>query len=505
MDVLQNLMYGFATALTPVNLLYALAGAFIGTVVGVLPGIGPLGSMAILLSFTLNLDATTAMIFFAGIYYGSMYGGSTTSILLNIPGEAASVVTCIDGYKLAQKGRAGAALTIAAVGSFVAGTLSIFGLMFAAKSLADAALKFGPPEFFAIGLVGLVLLVRLTGGSVLKNIIMVLLGLALSTVGTDRLTGAERFTFGNYELGQGIEFLPVAMGLFGIAEVMLTALEEGTVQEVIRVRLRDLLPRLEEWKRSIAPMFRGSVLGFLIGLLPGPSPVISTFVSYLTEKKFSKHPEEFGQGAIEGVAGPEAANNAAVGGAYVPLMALGVPFTPAMAVVVGALMLHGIAPGPTLMQERPELFWGVIASMYIGNFMLLVLNLPLVQLFVNILKVPKQLLLPLIVILCLVGVYSVNSSYLDLLVLGFFGVVGFFLRGKGYEPAPMVLALVIGPMMETALRQSLMTFQGNVAEMIFRPIAGTLYLAAALAFIIPPLVRKLRPKTIEQPATRSSS
>ena len=410
MDVIQHLMLGFNTAATPVNLLYALVGAFVGTIVGVLPGIGPLGSMAILLSFTLNMDATSAMIFFAGIYYGAMYGGSTTSILLNIPGEAASVVTCIDGFKMAQKGRGGAALTISAVGSFVAGTLSIVGLMFAATALADAALKFGPPEFFAIGLVGLVFLVNLSGGSTSKNMLMLLLGLALGCVGTDHLFGTARFTFGLDELAQGVEFLPVAMGLFGIAEVMTTAAQADELGQVIRVKMRDLLPRVEEWRRSVWPILRGSVLGFFIGLLPGPSPVISTFVSYMTEKKLSKHPEEFGQGAIEGVAGPESANNAAVGGAYVPLMALGVPFTPAMAVVVGALMLHGITPGPMLMTERPELFWGVIASMYIGNVMLLILNLPMVQMFVQILKIPRQLLLPLIVLMCLVGVYSVNSS-----------------------------------------------------------------------------------------------
>ena len=411
MDVIQHLMLGFNTAATPVNLLYALAGAFVGTIVGVLPGIGPLGSMAILLSFTLNMDATSAMIFFAGIYYGAMYGGSTTSILLNIPGEAASVVTCIDGFKMAQKGRGGAALTISAVGSFVAGTLSIVGLMFMATALADAALKFGPPEFFAIGLVGLVFLVKLSGGSTSKNVLMLLLGLALGCVGTDHLFGTARFTFGLDELAQGVEFLPVAMGLFGIAEVMTTAAQADELGQVIRVKMRDLLPRVEEWRRSVWPILRGSVLGFFIGLLPGPSPVISTFVSYMTEKKLSKHPEEFGQGAIEGVAGPESANNAAVGGAYVPLMALGVPFTPAMAVVVGALMLHGITPGPMLMTERPELFWGVIASMYIGNVMLLILNVPMAQMFVQILKIPRQLLLPLIVLMCLVGVYSVNSSY----------------------------------------------------------------------------------------------
>ncbi len=284
------------------------------------------------------------------------------------------------------------------------------------------------------------------------------------------------------------------MGLFGIAEVMLNALEKDGVAEMIRVRMRDLLPTLAEWKRSIAPILRGSFLGFFIGLLPGPSPVISTFVSYMTEKKFSKHPEEFGEGAIEGVAGPEAANNAAVGGAYVPLLALGVPFTPAMAVVVGALMLHGISPGPMLMTERPELFWGVIASMYLGNLMLLVLNLPLVQVFAQIMKVPKPILLPLIVIICLIGVFSVNSSIVDLYVLALFGILGFILRGLGYEPAPLVLALVIGPMMENALRSSLMINQGAIAPMIFRPIAGTIYLAAALGLIIPPVLKALRTK-----------
>ena len=452
MEMLGLLLNGFVNTMSAANLLACFIGCFLGTVVGVLPGIGPLGSMAILLSFTLRMDATTAMIFFAGIYYGAMYGGSTTSILLNIPGEAASVVTCIDGYKMAQKGRGGAALTVAAVGSFVAGTLSIVGLMFAATALADAALKFGPPEFFAMGLIGLLFLVVLSGGSLLKNVIMMLVGLALSTVGTDRLHGTGRFTFGIDELGQGVDFLPVAMGLFGIAEVMLSAVDTESPGKMIWVKMRDLLPTKEEWKRSVAPIFRGSFLGFFIGLLPGPSPVISTFVSYMAEKKLSKHPEEFGEGAIEGVAGPEAANNAAVGGAYVPLMALGVPFTPAMAVVVGALMLHGVTPGPTMMMERPQLFWGVIASMYIGNLMLIVLNLPLVQLFAMITKIPQRYLLPLITLMCLVGVFSVSSSYLDLYMLAFFGIVGFVLRGLGFQPAPLVLALVIGPMMETALR-----------------------------------------------------
>ena len=494
MDLWQSLLSGFSTAIHPTYLYYALVGTIFGTITGVLPGLGPLGAMAILLSFTLTMDATGAMILFAGIYYGAMYGGSTTSILLNIPGEAASVVTCIDGYKMAQKGRAGAALTVSAVSSFLAGTISIFGLMVAASLLASFALQFGPMEFFAIGMCGLVLLVRLSGGSVLQSVIMILLGIAVATVGLDFVTGIERFTFGIYELGQGIEFLPVAMGLFGIAEVLGTAEAKEYGQNVIRVRLRELLPTRQEWKRSVNPMIRGSFLGFLIGLIPGPSPVIASFVSYFTEKKLSKHPEEFGNGAIEGVAGPEAANNAAVGGAYVPLLALGIPFTPAMAVVLGALMLHDITPGPNLINEKPMLFWGVIASMYIGNFMLIVLNLPLVNLFVSILKIPKQILLPIIVLLCLVGVYSVNASFVDLMVLIVFGFIGYALRGFGFQPAPLILAMVIGPMIETSLRQSLKMTGGSISGLIFRPICLTLYLAVLGVLLVPPVFKLVRRK-----------
>jgi putative tricarboxylic transport membrane protein len=349
-EIIQGLIGGFAAALTPLYLYYALLGAVLGTITGVLPGLGPLGAMAILLSFTLSMDATGAMILFAGIYYGAMYGGSTTSILLNIPGEAASVVTCIDGYKMARKGRAGAALTVAAAGSFIAGTISVVGLTFVALFLSDIALKFGPAEFFAIGVCGLLLLVRLSGGSPLQSFIMILVGMALGTVGVDFLTGAERFTFGNVELGQGIDFLPVAMGIFGIAEVLATVEEKESLTTVLKVRMRELLPTAQEWKRSLPAMLRGSFMGFLIGLVPGPSPVIATFVSYISEKRFSKNPEEFGEGAIEAVAGPEAANNAAVGGAYVPLFALGIPFTPAMAMVLGTLMLHGLTPGPNLIK-----------------------------------------------------------------------------------------------------------------------------------------------------------
>jgi putative tricarboxylic transport membrane protein len=399
---------------------------------------------------------------------------------------------------MAQKGRAGAALTVSAVGSFIAGTISILGLMGVALVLADLALRFGPPEFFAIGVCGLALLVRLSEGSPLQAFIMILLGMALATVGVDFLTGIERFTFGIHDLGQGIDFLPVAMGIFGIAEVLMTVEQKEFIQSVRKVRLRELLPTRREWKRSFLPMFRGSVLGFIIGLVPGPSPVIATFVSYISEKRLSATPEEFGKGAIEGVAGPESANNAAVGGAYVPLFALGIPFTPAMAIVLGTLMLHGLTPGPNLIKTKPDLFWAVIASMYIGNFMLLVLNLPLVNIFVGILKVPRNILLPVIVLICLIGVYTVNASFLDLLMLAVFGFVGYGLRGIGFPVAPLILAMVIGPMLETSLRQSLNITGGKLGDLILRPICLTMYSIVGGTFIVPlvlKFINKARPSS----------
>lgn len=493
MEIINNLLLGFSTALKPIYLLYAFAGTTFGTITGILPGLGPLGAMAILLSFTLYLDATGAMILFAGIYYGAMYGGSTTSILLNIPGESASVVTCIDGYQMARKGRAGAALTVCAIGSFIAGTISIIGLMIAATALSSFALKFGPAEFLAIGIVGLTVLIRLSGDSILKSMIMVLLGLATATIGLDYISGVDRFTFGYYALGQGIDLLPVAMGIFGIAEVMITAQEKNHQDgKLINVTYRELLPTKTEWKRSVMPTLRGSFLGFVIGLIPGPSHIISTFIAYLFEKKLSKHPEEFGKGAIEGVVGPESANNAAVGGAYVPLLALGIPFTPALAVVLGAMMIHGITPGPALIRERPDLFWGVIAAMYIGNVMLVILNLPLVKVFVSILKIPRKLLIPIIVIVCLIGVYSLNSSYLDLIVLALFGILGFAIRGLGFEPAPLVLALVLGVMIETSLRQALKITGGDISAIIMRPICLTLYITAILFLAIPYIINMIK-------------
>ncbi|HBB17907.1 MAG: transporter [Syntrophus sp. RIFOXYC2_FULL_54_9] len=492
MDLFSGLIHGFSVALTPMNLLFGFLGAVIGTIIGILPGLGPLGTMALLLSLTYGFDPTAGMILFAGIYFGAMYGGSTTSILLNIPGEAASVITVIEGYQMARRGRAGAALAVAAIGSFVAGTISLIGLSFLAPSLAMAALKFGPPEYLAVALVGLMIMSRLTGGNLLKSLMMIALGLALGTVGMETVAGYMRYTFGQPLLAQGIDFLPVAMGLFGISEVLVTAEEPAGNMQLQKVRFWELWPTLMEWKRSFGPIIRGSFIGFFVGLVPGPSPVIATMVSYSVESKLDKH-GEFGKGAIEGVAGPEAANNAAVGGAYVPLMALGIPFTPAMAVVMAVLLIHGINPGPLLMSEKPDLFWGVIASMYIGNFMLLIFNLPLVGVFANIIRTPLYLLMPIVLLLCLVGVYSVNNSILDIWLMTGFGLLGYLLRRLKYDLAPLVLALVLGPMMERSFREAMMISRGDLSVFLKRPISGTILLIGAIVLVAPLLIAWIKP------------
>jgi putative tricarboxylic transport membrane protein len=491
MGSLTGLAYGFSVALTPINLLACFLGALVGTIVGVLPGIGPVGAMALLIPITMSFDPTTAIILMAGIFYGAMYGGSTTSILVNVPGEAASVVTCLDGYQMAQKGRAGAALTVAGVGSFVAGTLGLVGLQCFAPPLADAALAFGTPEYTALAILGLLLLSSLSGGSAIKNYLMAALGVMLGTVGMEGMTGYSRYTFGRIELAQGIDVVPVAMGLFGIAEVLVLAEESLEVTKVTSVKLRELLPTRQEWARSFPAMLRGGVLGFLIGLVPGPAAVISTFASYALEKRISKHPEEFGQGAIEGVAGPESANNAASAAAMVPLLALGIPFSPAVAMLLGALMIHGVQPGPLLMQQRPDLFWGVIASMYIGNVMLLVLNLPLVGLFTNLLRMPKHLLTLGIALLCLIGTFAVSNSILDLFVLATMGGVGYLLRKLRFDLAPIILGVILGPIIETRLNQSLINTQGDVLELLRRPITATLLGAGLLALCVPPILRRI--------------
>jgi putative tricarboxylic transport membrane protein len=487
---MEGLLYGLSVAITPTNLLFCFLGAFLGTLIGVLPGIGPVGSMALLLGATYGLPPATALIMFAGIYYGSMYGGSTTSILVNIPGEASSVVTAIDGYQMARKGRAGAALCIAAVGSFVAGTIGLIILSFLAPKLAEAALKFGPPEYFAIAVFGLIVLSQLSGQGLLKSLVMVGVGLLLGTVGLDEISGQARFTFGSVNLQKGIDFVPVAMGLFGIAEVLDIAAEKvAGNQEAIKVRLRELLPNREEAQKSLGPTLRGSVLGFLVGLIPGPAAVISTFLSYTLERRLSKSPQDFGNGAPEGVAGPESANNSAALGAFVPVLSLGIPFAPPTALLLSAMMIHGVTPGPLLIQEHPEIFWGLIVSMYIGNFMLLLLNLPLVGLFVRVLRVPGNLLMPVIVLLCIVGAFAINNAITDIWIMTVFGIAGFVLRRWGFSPAPLVLALVIGPMLENSLMQSLMMSQGSLSIFYTQPLARTLFILAIIITVAPMLYR----------------
>jgi putative tricarboxylic transport membrane protein len=488
---MEGLLYGFSVALTPLNLGVALLGAFLGTLVGVLPGIGPIGAMALLLGLTYGLPPVSALIMFAGIYYGSMYGGSTTSILLNIPGEPSSVVTTLDGFQMARRGRGGAALFIAAVGSFLAGTIGLILLTFMAKSLAQVALKFGPPEYFAIAAFGLLVLSQLSGQGLLKSLIMVGAGLMLGTIGLDVITGQPRLNFGTVALQKGIDFVPVAMGLFGIAEILET-IEQGLTdkQQVIKVRLRELLPTREETRRSIGPSLRGAFLGFAVGLIPGPAAVISTFLSYTLERRISGRQGEFGQGAPEGVSGPESANNASAVGAFVPLLSLGIPFAPPTALLLSAMLIHGVQPGPLLLKDRPDIFWGVIASMYIGNVMLLVLNLPLVGLFIRVLQAPLKLLMPAILLLCLIGAFAINSSLTDIWIMVVCGVAGYALRKLKFEVAPLVLALVIGPMLEDSLRQSLLMSLGDFSIFLTRPLSRAVLLITVGVVIVPPLAKK---------------
>ncbi len=490
MNPIEGLFYGLSLSLIPANLFAVFIGVLVGTLIGILPGIGPVGTMALLLPITLKMKAEAALIMLAGIYYGAMYGGSTTSILVNVPGEAASVVTAMDGYQMAKRGRAGAALAVAAVASFVAGTLGVIGLMLFAPTLAKFALSFGPPEFFTIALLGLFTLSRLSGGSVWHSLLVLAMGLVLATIGMDPVSSVPRYTFGLVQLTQGIELVPVVMGLYGITEVLCVAEQAGGLPQITRVKFRELFPNLSEWRRALPAAFRGTGVGFLWGLIPGPSPILSSFTSYTLEQRISKHSDQFGQGAIEGVAGPEAANNAACEGALVPMLSLGVPFTPGAAMLLAALMIQGVQPGPLLMAEHPEVFWGVIASLYIGNCMLLILNLPLVGIWVSMLRIPQSLLLALIILLTLLGAYTINNSLLDLAVLLVMGIAGYIFRKISFDISPMVLALVLGPMLETTLRQSLFMNRGDPFIFIQRPISGFL-LIILLFIILLPLIRRL--------------
>jgi putative tricarboxylic transport membrane protein len=495
MEFFGNLLTGLSIAGTWNNLFFCFVGVFFGTLVGVLPGIGPLATMSILLPVTYGMSPTTAIIMLSGIYYGAYYGGSTTSILVNIPGEAASVVTCLDGYKMALDGRAGPALGIAAFGSFIAGTFGLIVLQAISPVLVTVALKFGAPEYFSLMILGLVVLTFLTEKSMVKALMVAAVGLIMGTIGLDSMTGTARFSFDIPELLDGLGIVPIAMGLFGIAEIFLN-LEKMIQRSVMSSNLTGLLPSFQDWMDSKWAIVRGSVVGFFLGMLPGGGGVIASFASYALEKMCSKHPEKFGHGAIEGVAGPESANNAAASAGFVPLLTMGIPVGAVQAILLGALMIHGMTPGPMLLNEHPEVFWGVIASMYIGNVLLLVLNLPLIGLWVKVLNIPYGLLFPVILLFCIIGAYTVNNSSMDVMIMLLFGVVGYLMKKFNYEPAPMILAFVLSPIMERTLRQSLLMSSGSVNIFISRPISLVCLILAAVLFVLA-LMPKIRRKREE--------
>jgi putative tricarboxylic transport membrane protein len=487
MNSFEGLAYGFQVCFAAQNLLAVGLGVVIGTVIGVLPGIGPVGAMAIPLPITLTLTPTAALIMLAGIYYGAMYGGSTTSILVNVPGEAASVVTAREGYQMARNGRAGPALAVAAVGSFIAGTFGVVILMLFAPSLANIALKFAPPEYFAIALLGLLALSRISGGSFWQSLAVLGVGMMIASVGMDPITSIPRFDFGILDLLQGINIMPVIMGLYGVAEVLCVAEQAGGLPHIHSVRFRDLFPNRREWGRAFPAILRGTGVGLALGLVPGPSSIISTFFSYKIEHSISKRKKEWGRGAIEGVAGPESANNAASSTTMIPILSLGVPFTAPAAMLLAGLLLQGIQPGPLLMIEHPEVFWGVIASMYLGNAALLLLNFPLVGMWVSLLRIPQSILLGLILLFTFLGSYSVNNSFFDVLVLVIFGVLGYLARKIRFNIAPLVVAMILGPMLENMLRTSLYMSKGDWLIFFKRPISAGLLIAMAVILVGPSL------------------
>ncbi len=475
---------GFSIALTPENVIAALLGAFLGTIIGAMPGIGSSAGIAVLVPVSFNYDATTALILMSGVYYGCMYGGTITSVLVNLPGESATVMTCLDGYELAKKGQAGKALGVAQIGSFIWGTLGVVAIMLIGPPLAEFALQFGPPEYFALMTLGLASLAGLGGGSPVKSLMMATFGLLLSMVGTDPVGGAARFTFNNIMFLNGIEFIPVAVGLFAIGELLITA-EEKISLKFEEFSLFSMFPSKSEWRICMSAWARGGITGFMVGALPGAGATISSFMAYSLEKKVSKHPEKFGTGVIEGVAAPEAANNAATAGAIIHLLTLGVPGSGSTAVMLGALMMHGLRPGPLLFQQNPEFVWALIASMYIGNIALLVMNMPMVPLFTSILKLPYAVLLPIILVLSMIGVFSVNNSMFDLWVMFFFGVLGYFFKKFEYPVAPLVLALVLGDLVERSLRQSLAISQNDPSIFFTRPISAVMIVIAILSLLLP--------------------
>ena len=486
MDVLQSLVYGFSVALTPQNLFYCLLGTILGTAVGVLPGLGTITGVAILIPATLGMPPTTALIMLAGIYYGAQYGGSTTAILMNLPGESTAVMTCLDGYQLARQGRAGQALGMAAIASFIAGTLSVVALMFIAPTLAKVALTFGPPEYAALMILSLTTIGGLLGESLIKGLITAVLGLMIDTVGIDTQSGVSRFTFGMPELLGGIGFLPVIIGLFGVAEV-LENIEHALRREALAGRIHRLLPGAAEWMAARMSIVRGTVIGFLLGTLPGVGATAATMLAYITERRQSRTPERFGKGAIEGVAAPEAANNASATGAMVPLLTLGIPASGTAAVLLGALVLNDVRPGPRLFETNPDLVWGVIASMYIGNVMLLILNLPLIGIWVRLVRVRYEILGPLTLFFAFVGVYATDLNPFDVYIMIVSGMMGYLLRKLRFPEGPLILGLVLGPLLEEQLRRSLTLSLGDPTIFVTRPISGTIMAIALLCLLMPPI------------------
>ncbi len=492
MDPLTGIWYGFKIAFHTGNLFFCFLGCLIGTLIGVLPGIGPGGALALLLPITLYLRPVTAIIMLAGIYYGAMYGGSTTSILVNIPGEAASLITCLDGYQMARKGRAGPALGMAAIGSFIAGTLGVIGLMILAPPLARFALRFASPEYVSIIVFGLILLSYVGSGSVIKSFMMASLGLLIGTVGSDPVESINRFTFSNMYLMDGVGLIPLVMGLFGISEILVN-LEEEQFVSILKEKIKNIFPNLKDWVDSKWSIIRGTLIGFFVGILPGGNAIVASILAYAVEKKLSKHPEKFGTGIIEGVASPEAANNASATGSFIPLLSLGMPTNAVMALLLASLMIHGVLPGPLLIKEHPDIFWSVTASMYVGNIMLLALNLPLIGIWVQVVKIPYPYLFPFIILFCLLGTYSLSNTVFDIGVMIFFGIIGFLMKKFAFEPAPLILAFVLGPMFEDNLRRSLIISGGSFGIFVERPISA-FFMIASIFLILSPLLPWIKKK-----------
>lgn len=499
---LSPVLNGFSVVLEPANLLYCLIGVVIGMLIGVLPGLGPAATIAILLPLTFGIEPVTAIIMLAGIFYGAQYGGTISSVLLRLPGEASSVVTVFDGHALAKQGKAGTALGIAAIGSFIGGTVSLVALSLVAPLVAGFALDFGPPEYTALALLGILLVATISGSNKLKAVIAACVGLLLATVGRDGFTAAERFTFDNLSLADGLDFVPIAMGLFGLGEILYN-LEERHRATQLPVHVANVWPSRKDLRQSAGAIGRGSVLGFLLGILPGGGATLSSLAAYAVEKRRAKRPERFGKGAIEGVAAPETANNAAATSSFIPLLTLGIPANATMAVIFGALLILGVSPGPQLVTENPDLFWGVVNSMYLGNILLLIMSIPLVGLFVKILRVRATVLAPITVLITLVGVYTVNNSVFDIVLVIVFGALGYLMKKLGFEPGPLVLAFVLGSLLEDSLRRSLLLFDGDPAGFLTRPISATLLATFLVMALLPPIRTALR-RTRTPEKTRQS-